>query len=393
MVAGIMLGPSVCGKLTPGVSAWLFPPESLSHIAVLSQVALVLFVFLVGLSLDSDALKECRNASLLTSHASIVLPFCMGAALTPCLYVGFAGPGVSVKAFALFMGAAMSITAFPVLARILTERDLLRSRTGTLAIACAAIDDVTGWCIFAYITVMIQSSRSTVPFWLSLSGCVTFIAFMRYGMSPLMKRLDHRTNGDGAVRESFLVAITLLMLGSAVTTELLGIHALFGSFIAGAILPKDSGLVGYVREKFEPLTLLLFLPLFFAFTGLRTSIGLIQSTGMWLSTVMILLVAVAGKLGGSALAARWAGFSWRDSAAVGALMNTRGLMELVILNIALDLKVITPPLFTMMVIMAIATTLMTAPLLSWLQPVSLVFVETAPLGKGTPDRPAVAAVR
>jgi Kef-type K+ transport system membrane component KefB len=332
MVAGILLGPSLLAKLAPAVSAALFPPSSLSHAAVLSQLGLVLFMFLVGLSLSPHGLQEWKHASVLTSHVSIVLPFVLGSSFAVYLHGSFAGPGVSVPAFALFMGAAMSVTAFPVLARILAERKLLHSRIGTLAIACAAVDDVTGWCLLAYITAALRVSRLAVPLWFTVSGCLAFIAVMICLVRPLLRRFDRKFMGPGGLHESGLFLIVLLMLAAALMTEYLGIHVLFGSFFAGAILPKNALFVNYLREKLESVTLLLFLPLFFAFTGLRTNIGSVHGLGMWAIAVLLLAVAIVGKMGGSTLAGRWAGLTWRDAATAGALLNTRGLMELVILN-------------------------------------------------------------
>jgi Kef-type K+ transport system membrane component KefB len=366
ILAGIVLGPSVLGQIAPGVSAGLFPKESLPYLATLSELGLILFVFLLGASIEARALDGSRHASLLTSHASIVFPFSLGAVLATQLYPRYAGPGVNAQVFALFMGTAMSISAFPVLARILTERNLLHTRVGTLAIACAAIDDVSGWCLLAVVTIWIQSSRAVVAPWLSLLGCIGLVVVLRYGIHPVLTRADARVTRDGGLRESFLFAVVVLMLISAAITASLGLHALFGAFLAGTMLPRNAGLARELRHRLESFGLLL-LPIFFAIAGLRSNIGLIQDSGMWVTAGVILLAAVIGKVGGSTLAARWSGFSWTDAAAVGALLNTRGLMELVVLNVALDLRIITQHLFTMMVMMTIATTLMTGPALSLLR--------------------------
>lgn len=380
MVAGIFLGPSVFGVLAPHISAAFFPPSSMGYLQALSQLGLMFFMFLVGLMLDPKEISGHGHAAVLTSHVSIVAPFVLGATSAIYLYSRFAGVGVTFSTFALFMGAAMSITAFPVLARILSEYNLLRSRIGTMAIACAAIDDVTGWCILASITVSIRTARSGTPPWVALVGTVAFVAVMTLGVKPLVRRLAVRFDGDRSRPENAILPIVLFVMLAALATESIGIHLLFGSFLAGAIMPKNAGFVRYVHDRLESLTLIL-LPLFFTFTGLRTSITLVHGVEMWIYCLCIIAVAVIGKMGGSMIAARAAGLPWRDSAGIGVLMNTRGLMELVILNIGLDLHVITPALFTMMVIMALVTTLMTVPLLRRLLPNTSLKAETRSLGQ------------
>jgi Kef-type K+ transport system membrane component KefB len=371
MVAGVMLGPSVAGWFSPAVSEAVFPASSLGQLEVLSQLGLVVFMFLVGVSLDTDSLREHCHVAILTSHVSIVMPLVLGTALASLLYPSFAGGGVGFPAFALFMGTAMSITAFPVLARILSERNLLRSGAGTLAIACAAVDDVTGWCILAYITVLIRTSRSVVPMSLTILGSLMFAALMVFAVRRFLSRFEDLFEPAEAA-DRILVPIVLFLLVSSLTTEFLGVHPLFGSFLAGAVMPKSHRTRAYLQGRLEPFCLAVLMPLFFAFTGLRTNLGLLRDSAMWKVFGLIVTVAVAGKLGGATIAARLAGFGWRDSAAVGSLLNTRGLMELVILNIGLEVGILTPALYTLMVMMAILTTFMTAPLLHWLRPPSLV---------------------
>jgi Kef-type K+ transport system membrane component KefB len=266
--------------------------------------------------------------------------------------------------FVLFLGAAMSVTAFPVLARILTERNLLGTRLGTLTIACAAVDDVTAWCILAAIAAIVRSKVNHLTLWQMLAALTAYLGIMLFVLRPLVRRLvaEHR---DAEVTDRALAALLLCMLASSWATEWLGVHALFGAFFAGVMMPKEKRFAESVRKRLRPLVVVLLIPLFFAFTGLRTSIGLISGSTMMLYCGLVFVVAVAGKLGGSAIAARIMGTPWREAAAIGILMNTRGLIELVILNIGLDIGVITRPLFSMMVVMAVATTLMTTPLLSW----------------------------
>jgi Kef-type K+ transport system membrane component KefB len=266
------------------------------------------------------------------------------------------------------MGAAMSITAFPVLARILTERNLLQSRLGTVAIACAAVDDVTGWCILAYIVLLIRSNSSGNPIWLTVGGLIAFALIMIYGVQRLLRRFEISYRGRNQLSDTAMALMMLLALGAALCTEWLGIHLLFGSFLMGAIMPKEQKFVRYVLDRFEPIVVTLLLPLFFAFTGLRTNVGLVKGPEMWMYCGLIILVATLGKLGGSMLASWWTGMPAREAAGLGTLMNTRGLRELVILNIGLDIKVISPALFSMMVLMALATTFMTSPVLQAICP-------------------------
>jgi Kef-type K+ transport system membrane component KefB len=363
MAAGVALGPSLLGWLAPGISAALFPPASLDYLYAFSQLGLVLFIFLVGLSLNSSELREHSHAAILTSHVSIAVPFCLGGAMALVLYPKLSNSGVSFNGFALFMGAAMSITAFPVLARILAERNLLRTRMGCLTIACAAVDDVTGWCVLAYIVVAIRSSQSSAPVWAQAAGVIVYVLIMLLGVRPILPRFEKSFRSRGRLTDTAVAALLMAIMASALCTEWLGIHQLFGAFLLGAVMPKDSAFVDHIKQLFESVTVVLLLPLFFAYTGLRTSIGTLAGPGMWTYTLMVLGGAVAGKAGGCLAAGRLAGMSWRDASALGILMNTRGLMELVILNIGLDIGVISPPVFSMMVTMALVTTLMTTPLL------------------------------
>ena len=367
MVAGIMLGPSLFGWIAPGAAGMLFPPESIGALSALSQVGLILFMFLVGLSTRPGELRNHGNAAVLTSHASIVAPFVLAAILSLFLYPRLSDDSVSFPAFALFMGAAMAVTAFPVLARILTERDMLKTKVGTLAIACAAVDDVTGWCILAYIVILVRASDAALPVWIAPVGLSVFAAFMVFYVRRKLRVFETAFLDRGTLTTGALTAMLLVMLASALVTEALGIHLLFGAFLAGAIMPKNATFVAHVRDKIEAVTLVLLLPLFFALTGLRTRIDLISGAEMWLYCALIIAVAIAGKLGGSMVAARVAGMSWREAGVVGVLLNTRGLMEIVILNVGLDIRVISPALFSMMVIMALVTTFMTSPALDALR--------------------------
>jgi Kef-type K+ transport system membrane component KefB len=368
MFAGILLGPSLLGWMAPGVSAYLFPSASLGFLNALSQIGVVVFMFLVGLGINPKELKKHGHAAVLTSHVSITAPFVLAAFLSLYLYPKLSDDSVAFTSFALFMGSAMSVTAFPVLARILIERGWLQSRLGTVAIASAAVDDVTGWCILAYIVVLTRAAHSGTSIWLTVGGIVVFALGMIYGVRHLLRRFETAYRERGELSENLMALMLLLVLGSALCTEWLGLHLLFGAFMMGAIMPKEAKFIRYVLDRFETITVTLLLPLFFAFTGLRTNIGLVKGEEMWMYCGLIVLVATVGKLGGSTLASWLTGMPVREAAGLGTLMNTRGLMELVILDIGLDIKVISPALFSMMVVMALVTTFMATPLLDWICP-------------------------
>lgn len=371
MFAGILLGPSLLGWVAPGVSASLFPPESLGLLNALSQIGILLFMFLVGLELNPRLLKERRYVALLISHVSIVVPFFLGALLALYLYPRVSNDGVTFSNFALFLGTAMSITAFPVLARILTEHNMLRTQIGAIAIACAAIGDLTAWCILAAVVLLVRASAVSIPLWLTLAGSVTYALVMLLIARSALQRLVRVYREQGGLGQGMLALILLLALGSAWVTEQLGVHALFGAFLMGAIMPKDSDFVRSLSEKLEDFTVVLLLPLFFAYTGLRTDFGLFSSAQMWIYCGIIIGVAILGKFGGATIAARACGMTWRESSTIGILMNTRGLMELVVLNIGIAIGIISPPMFAMLVVMAFVTTVMTTPLLDWIFPMRL----------------------
>lgn len=372
MVAGILLGPTLLGWVAPGVSAALFPPASMGYLNALSQLGLLFFMFLVGLELDLEQLRKLGRAAMTTSLASIIAPFTLGFLLAIYLYPRLSDRSVNFTGFALFMSIAMSITAFPVLARILTERNLLRSKVGSVAITCAAVDDVTAWTILAGIIVLIRASNpqasSWMPFWIMLAGLGVFVLLMLVVVRRALQRLVAIYERQKSLTHDILAVILLLVMASGWMTEFLGVHALFGAFLAGAIMPRHHELSQELWRRCEGLVVTLLLPLFFAFTGLRSSFFLISGASMWLYCAVIIALAIIGKLCGSMVAARINGMSWREATAVGILMNTRGLVELVILNIGLDLGVLSPALFSIMVFMALVTTFMTSPLISWIYP-------------------------
>lgn len=372
MLAGVMLGPSLLGWLAPQLSERLFPPTSLGYLNSLSQFGLLIFMFLVGLELDPRLVRRAWRTALITSHASIVAPFVLGSGLAIYLYPRFSDASVSFTSFAMFIGTAMSVTAFPVLARILSERGLLTTHVGAVAIACAAVNDVTAWCILAGVVGFVRAAETELPLWVTVVALSVHLCVMAYGVRPLMRSLTGAHGGGGRLSQDLLTIIFLVILGSAFVTEWLGIHALFGAFVAGVVMPKDTMFVHVLTEKLQDVTVVLFLPLFFAFTGLRTGIGLVSTPEMGATCLLIIVTAIVGKLGGSAIAARAGGMSWRGAGALGVMVNTRGMMELVVLNIGLDLGVLSPVLFTMMVVMTLVTTLMTSPLLAWMYPLGLI---------------------
>jgi Kef-type K+ transport system membrane component KefB len=372
LIAGIMLGPSLLGLVAPSVSAALFPAQSLGFLSTLSQLGLLLFMFLVGLELDPREFNRepLRKIAVITSHVSIAVPFVLGAALALPLFADLAGPQATPLTFALFMGTAMSITAFPVLARILRERGMQGSQLGALATACAAIDDVTAWCMLAAVVVIVQTSQAGASLGVTVGGTLAFAAFMLFVGRRWLIGLETAHARAGRLTNELLTVTLLVMLVSAVITELLGIHALFGAFLAGAVMPKDKAFMRALSDKLEDVTVVLLVPLYFAFTGLRTSVGLFGSDPkLWAVCGLIILVASLGKFGGATFASYRTGLPLRAAGALGVLMNTRGLVELVVLNVGLDIGVLSPQLFAMMVLMALATTLMTSPLLQWIYPV------------------------
>jgi Kef-type K+ transport system membrane component KefB len=361
IIAGILLGPSLLGRIAPSVAHFVLPPSVAPFINVLSQVGVILYMFLVGLELDPGLLRRRGHATVAISHASILLPFLLGATMALFVYPRLSTSDVPFTGFALFLGVSMSVTAFPVLARILTDRKIHRTRMGVLTLTCAAVDDVTAWCLLAFVVSVVETRTTGAIVTVMLAG--GYIAAMFLGVRPAMVRLSRLYGNRGRLTQGLMATVFVMLLISAMATDLIGIHAVFGAFALGAVIPHDSGLARELTDKLEDLVVVLFLPAFFAFTGMRTQIGLVDGLSNWLLCGLIILVASLGKFGGSALAARLTGLGWRDSAALGVLMNTRGLMELIVLNIGLELKVISPTLFAMLVIMAVVTTFATTPIL------------------------------
>ena len=362
MIAGIVLGPSLIGMYFPEFSAILFPKDSLGNLQFLSQIGLILFMFVIGMELDLKALKNKAHDAVVISHASIIIPFALGLGLAYFIYHSFAPLGVEFISFGLFLGIAMSITAFPVLAGIVRERGIHKTRLGAIVITCAAADDITAWCILAAVIAIVKAGSFTSSLYV-IAMAVIYVMLMLKVVRPFLKRVGDLNSTKESLNKPVVAIFFLTLLLSSYVTELIGIHALFGAFLAGVIMPENNKFRTIFIEKVEDVSVVVLLPLFFVFTGLRTQIGLLDDPYLWKITGLIILVAVAGKFFGSALAAKFVGHSWKDSLSIGTLMNTRGLMELVVLNIGYDLGVLSTEIFTIMVIMALATTFMTGPAL------------------------------
>jgi Kef-type K+ transport system membrane component KefB len=363
MIAGIALGPSLLGWLAPSVYNAIFPTASLVALNSVSQVGILLFLFLIGLELNLSILNKVGHTAFVTSLASVIVPFIMGFALAYYLYAKLSDSSVSIINFSIFIGAAISVTAFPVLARILIERQLFHTRIGTIAITSAAVVDVMAWVFLAIAILLVRGQGLLSQLGITFVSLLLFLAVMIGVIRPLLRKLTIIYKKRGEITQGVLAIVVVILLASAFITEWIGIHALFGAFIAGAIMPKDEDFAHHLSNTFQDITVVLFLPIFFAFTGLKTSINLLSGANLWGYCLVIIATAIIGKLGGAMFAARATGLEWREAGAVGILLNTRGLMELVLLTIGLDAKIISPAVFTMMVLMAIVTTAITTPLL------------------------------
>jgi len=360
IIAGIVLGPSLVGNYFPEISAALFPAHSLGNLQFLSQIGLILFMFVVGMELDLKVLRNKAHEAVVVSHASIIIPFALGMGLAYFTYRSFAPEGVRFLSFGLFMGISMSITAFPVLARMVQERGIHKTHLGTLVITCAAVDDITAWSALAAVIAIVKAGSliSALP---TVAMALAYVFIMLKIIRPFLKRIGDLHASREILSKPVVALFFLILLLSSYATEIIGIHALFGAFMAGTIMPDNQKFKQFLIEKVEDIALIILLPLFFVFTGLRTQIGLLNDPYLWMVCGFIILVAVAGKFAGSTIAARFVGQDWKNSLTIGALMNTRGLVELVALNIGYELGVLTPEIFTMLVLMALVTTLMTAP--------------------------------
>ena len=388
ILAGIVLGPSLLGRFVPGAEAYLFPAMVGPYLNIIAQVGVILYMFLVGLELDPALLRKRGHSTVAISHASIILPFILGATIALYLYPKLSTIDVPFTCFSLFLGVSMSVTAFPVLARILTDRGIHKTHMGAIALTCAAVDDVTAWCMLAFVVSVARAQATGAV--MTIAMALGFILLMILVVRPAMVRLSLLYGNRGRLTQGVMAAIFVALLVSASATELIGIHAVFGAFALGAVIPHDSGMARELTDRLEDIVIVLLLPAFFAYTGLRTQIGLVNGYEQWMMCALIIAVASAGKFGGSAIAARLTGLNWRDASALGVLMNTRGLMELIVLNIGLEMNVISPTLFAMLVIMALVTTFSTTPILHLITRGQAREIEPLPdLGTFSPE-PAVA---
>jgi Kef-type K+ transport system membrane component KefB len=362
MFAGILLGPSLFGALFPGAFNFVFLSSTLGSLKMFSQIGVCLFMFIVGMELNVGHLRHQARTAVAVSNVSIVFPYFLGVAASLFFYSSLAAPGTSFVSFALFLGISMSITAFPVLARILKDRGMEQTPLGSTAITCAAVDDVTAWSILAFVVAIVKSTGLAGSV-LSLALAVVFVLVMLLVLKPRLPRWFGAGPTDAGPTHGTLAAVLVFTFASALITETIGIHALFGSFLAGVIMPSQEKFRQHLIVRLENFSATFLVPLFFAFTGLRTQVGLLNDAEGWLYCGAIILIATVGKLGGSMITARITGLNWIDSFALGALMNTRGLMELIAINIGYDLGILSPRIFTMLVIMALFTTFMTGPLL------------------------------
>ncbi len=388
ILAGIVLGPSLLGRLAPGAEGYLFPATVGPFLNIIAQVGVILYMFLVGLELDPALLRKRGHTTVAISHASIVTPFLLGATIALYLYPKLSTSDVPFTCFSLFLGVSMSVTAFPVLARILTDRGIHKTHMGAIALTCAAVDDVTAWCMLAFVVSVARAQAAGAV--VTIAMALGFILLMLAVVRPAMVRLSLVYGNRGRLTQGVMASIFIALLISASATELIGIHAVFGAFALGAVIPHDSGMARELTDRLEDIVIVLLLPAFFAYTGLRTQIGLVNGSEQWIMCALIVAVASLGKFGGSAIAARITGLDWRDSSALGVLMNTRGLMELIVLNIGLEMNVISPTLFAMLVIMALVTTFSTTPILHLITRRQIAEIEPFPeLGTFSPE-PAVA---
>lgn len=361
VVAGIVLGPSILGKLAPEWMVAIFPELIAPSLEIISQFGVVLYLFLVGVDLNAGLLKSNARLTAAISNSSIIIPFLMGVTLAIWLFPLYAPPGVRFTTFSLFLGVAMAITAFPVLARILTDHNMEQTGLGVVALSCAAANDVSAWCLLAVIVGVARADLTDAVWTISLA--LAYALFMLTIVRPWMAR-GLSANVDGEPPSNAATAwVFVAVLASAFVTETIGIHAIFGAFLLGVIIPHDSRAAAAFRHKLEDIVTILLLPVFFAYTGLHTEIGLLSEPSDWLACAVITLVATIGKFGGTWLAALYCGLDRRLAAALGVLMNTRGLMELIVLNVGRDLGIISPKLFAMLVLMAVITTFITTPLL------------------------------
>ncbi|UYL07406.1 cation:proton antiporter [Bdellovibrio sp. SKB1291214] len=364
VLGGIVLGPSVIGYFFPGFTETVFHPESMVFLKHVAEIGITFYLFVMGLEIDLPRLRHSAKSAVLISQVSILFPFALGLLLAWQIFDQYAPAGIGHLEFSLFIGVSLSITAFPVLARILADSRFHKTSLGDLALTCAAIDDITAWCLVAVVTGLLKSSMGGAGLTIVLTAA--YVLVMLFVVRPLIGKIIPRIEKSAErLPQAALAIVVLGALGSATITHLIGIHAFFGAFLFGAVIPHNSLIAKDVTDRLQDFVAILFLPAFFALTGVKTQVGLLASGEHWVLCLIIISLAILGKFGGAFAAAKISGNSTKDSTILGLLMNTRGLVELIVLNIGLSVGVLTPTLFTMLVIMALVTTFMTGPLLKW----------------------------
>ena len=365
IIAGIFLGPSILGMISPDLFSFLFPLNSMGNLHIISQLGLVLFMFIVGMEFNINRLKSKVISAIIISNASIIVPYFLGIILSFFLFRNFASPDVKFSAFALFTGISVSITAFPVLAKILQERNLTKTNLGAIVVTCAAFNDLTSWCILGLVIAIVKGG-SFLGVLMIIGLTISFTIIMFFLVRPGLNKLDLTSHDWNNHNKKHIVIPILVLFISAFLTESIGIHAIFGAFLAGLIMPETKSFKEILTRRIEDVSTTVLLPVFFAITGIKIQISLLNNDSLWIAFGLILLVAIVGKIGGGSISARITGHSWHDAFSIGVLMNTRGLMEIIVLSIGYDLGILTSSLFTIFVLMAITTTIMSGPLLDFI---------------------------
>ncbi|KAI9015021.1 Sodium/hydrogen exchanger family-domain-containing protein [Gaertneriomyces semiglobifer] len=367
VIGGILLGPSLCSR-SQAFKDNVFPKESLPRLSLIANFSLILFLFLVGIELDPTTVFKKFRQSAAISLTGIALPFAVGVGVSHLIYENLADQNVPFTSFFVFLGVAMSITAFPVLARILTETKLIQTSVGQITLASAAVDDGIAWCLLILVVALINNPSNSVQALYVFLVVIAWGLFLWFAIRPILMSLVNRSAGSDSISHLSVLVTFIVILVSSFFTQAAGVHAIFGAFLAGLITPHDHGFAIKLTEKIEDLVTMLLLPLYFAYSGLNTNIGMLNDGESWAYTILVIVAACGGKLIGCTAAARLTGFGWRESLASGILMNTKGLVELIVLNLGYSAGVINQKIFTMFVIMALVTTFMTTPLVTWVYP-------------------------
>jgi len=382
MFAGILLGPSLLGWLAPQVSHYLFPPASFDFLNALGQLGVVLFMFLAGLTVDPALFKAKAGATAWMTLTSVAAPMLLAFPLATYL-ISRVAPGVNSLNFALLLGTAMVITAFPMLAKTLLERDMMNSEMGSVAMGASCFADVVAWCVLAYVTASVKTPQNKWGVWINFAGILLVTLGMIYVVKPWLQRFGDLHRQNGSLSEKSMAMMMVIVIAAAACSAYLGLHPLFGAFLVGAVMPKANRFGAYVIGRLEVITSAVLLPLYLAFSGLRTNLLTVRGAQMWILVGLIIGVAILGRVGISALAGRLVGMRWSEAAGLGSLLNMRGLICLIVLNVGLDLKVFNSTVFSMMVMMAVVNTLLAVPMLEW-------FCPAKPAAEKSPTAPSAA---